>query len=233
MSISDFIVISDPVGYHRRMSESMTEQTLSRAERNRLQLRADIIQAAFTEFSERGYHQTAIADIAKRLGIGHGTFYRHFENKRDILEHVINEVTSKIIAAMSAENAPTAAGSLADYREQTARIARRLTEILTENPATARMVLFEATSIDPDMNRRVLDLMDWAGKLTAAYMENGVRLGFFREDLDTEATGHAVVGMIVMSVLRFLRTPEDRDEQKRLGEAIQRLLVDGVARREK
>ena len=206
---------------------------LSRAERNRLQLRADIIQAAFAEFSARGYHQTAISDIAKRLGIGHGTFYRHFENKRDILEHVINEVTANIISALVAENAPTATASLEGYREQTARIARRLTEILTENPAMARMVLFEATSIDPEMNRRVLDLMDWAGKLTAAYMENGVRLGFFREDLDAEATGHAVVGMIVMSVLRFLRSPEDRDEQKRLGEAIQRLLVDGVARRDK
>ncbi|HEX6591147.1 MAG TPA: helix-turn-helix domain-containing protein [Moraxellaceae bacterium] len=206
---------------------------LSRAERNRLQLRADIIQAAFAEFSARGYHQTAISDIAKRLGIGHGTFYRHFENKRDILEHVINEVTANIISALVAENAPTATASLEGYREQTARIARRLTEILTENPAMARMVLFEATSIDPEMNRRVLDLMDWAGKLTAAYMENGVRLGFFREDLDAKATGHAVVGMIVMSVLRFLRSPEDRDEQKRLGEAIQRLLVDGVARRDK
>ena len=82
--------------------------SLSRAERNRLQLRADIIQAAFIEFSERGYHQTAIADIAKRLGIGHGTFYRHFANKRDILEHVIDDVTQKITAALVAENAPTA-----------------------------------------------------------------------------------------------------------------------------
>ncbi|MDF2467394.1 MAG: hypothetical protein K0Q43_5629, partial [Ramlibacter sp.] len=30
------------------------DQTLSRAERNRQQLRADIIQAAFEEFSARG-----------------------------------------------------------------------------------------------------------------------------------------------------------------------------------
>ena len=65
----------------------MTEdKPLSRAERNRLQLRADILQAAFIEFSDRGYHQTAIADIAQRLGIGHGTFYRYFDNKRDIFE---------------------------------------------------------------------------------------------------------------------------------------------------
>ena len=39
--------------------------------------------------------RTAIADIAKRLGIGHGTFYRHFKNKRDILDHVIDEVYEK------------------------------------------------------------------------------------------------------------------------------------------
>lgn len=207
------------------------DQTLSRAERNRQQLRADIIQAAFEEFSARGYHQTAISDIAKRLGIGHGTFYRHFQNKRDILEHVINDVSARIMSALTAENAPTATASLEDYREQTARIAKRLTAILGENPAMARLVLFEATSIDPQMTERLLDLLDWGGKLTAAYMENGVRLGFFRKDLDTEATGHAVVGMILASTLRFLRAPEDKEEQKRLGEAIQRLLVDGVARR--
>jgi AcrR family transcriptional regulator len=207
------------------------DQTLSRAERNRQQLRADIIQAAFEEFSARGYHQTAISDIAKRLGIGHGTFYRYFENKRDILEHVINDVSARIMAALTAENAPTATASLEDYREQTARIAKRLTEILGQNPAMARMMLFEATSIDPQMTERLLALLDWAGQFTAAYMENGVRLGFFREDLDTEATGHAVVGMILASVLRYLRAPDNRDEQKRLGEAIQRLLVDGIARR--
>ena len=68
----------------------MNEQVnLSRAERQKIQLQADILEAAFLEFSERGYHQTAISDIAKRLGIGHGTFYRHFENKRDISQHVI------------------------------------------------------------------------------------------------------------------------------------------------
>lgn len=209
----------------------MTEDlTLSRAERNRLQLRADIIQAAFEEFAARGYHQTAIADIAKRLGIGHGTFYRYFENKRDILEHVINDVTAKIMSALTAENAPSAVASLEQYREQTARIAKRLTAIFAENPAMVRLVLFEATSIDKEMTERLLNLMDWGGKLTAAYMENGRRLGFFRQDLDVEATGHAVVGMMLISALRFLSAPEDREGQKRLGEAIQRLLIEGIAR---
>lgn len=228
MSRFDLAIIAIAVGYPRDMNKSLPP---SRAERNRQQLRLDIIQAAFEEFSARGYHQTAISDIAKRLGVGHGTFYRHFQNKRDILEHVINDVSAKIMGALSAENAPTAADSLEGYREQLARIAQGLTMIIAEQPAIARLVLFEATSIDPEMTTRLLTLLDWGGKMTAAYMENGVRLGFFRQDLDTESTGHAIVGMILMSVVRFLNAPNDLDAQKKFGEAVQRLLVDGVALR--
>ncbi|QUN38682.1 hypothetical protein KEH56_10740 [Burkholderia cenocepacia] len=59
-------------------------------------------------------------------------------------------------------------------------------------------------------------------------MENGVRLGFFRQDLDVESTGHIVVGLIVTSAVRFLNAPNDHEGQKRFGDAIQRLLVDGI-----
>lgn len=204
--------------------------SLSRAERNRLQLRADIIQAAFVEFSERGYHQTAIADIAKRLGIGHGTFYRHFANKRDILEHVINDVAAKITGALVAENAPSAAATLDEYRDQCRRIGLGLAQIFAENPAMARLVLLEATSIDAEMTQRLMNLLDWGGQMVAAYMAHGVKLGFFRQDLDVEATGHAVVGMILISALRFLNNPANLNEQKRFADAIQRLLIDGVAK---
>ena len=209
----------------------MTEQpTLSRAERNRLQLRAEIIQSAFEEFSAKGYHQTAISDIAKKLGIGHGTFYRHFQNKRDILEHVIDDVSLKVMTALTAENAPAATTSLDSYREQTARIAKRLADIFIENPGIARLMLFEATSIDPAMTQRLLRLLDWGGKLTASYMEHGVKSGFFRADLDTESTGHAVIGMIMISAIRFLDAPSDQAEQLKFAKAIQRLLIDGIAR---
>lgn len=203
--------------------------TLTRAERNRQQLRTDIIQAAFAEFAERGYHQTAIADIAQRLGIGHGTFYRYFQNKRDILDHVIDDVTSRILAILADENAPEAVSNLDDYRAQCRRIAERLATILSTNPQMLRLVLFEATSIDRQMTDRLLDLLDLGGKLVSGYMANGQRLGFFRPDLDVDATGQAVVGMILAGALRYLRHPDDSDGQQRLMEAIQRLLVDGIA----
>ncbi len=204
------------------------KKSLSRAERQKIQLRTDIIDTASAEFSERGYHQTSISDIAKRLGIGHGTFYRHFKNKRDILDHVIDDVSSKIAGTLLNENAPGAVNSLDDYREQCERISKQLANIVMDNPNAARLILLEATSIDPEMTQRIMGFFDWAAKLVSAYMEHGVKLGFFREDLDAEATGHVIVGLIMASALSFLRSPDDKAMQKRMADAVLRMLVDGI-----
>src|SRR5581483_1391867 len=76
---------SDGIRCHVRNGMSFTDVrqyscpvTMSLAERRKAELRREIIDAAFTCFAENGYHATGIADIAARLGIGHGTFYRYF-----------------------------------------------------------------------------------------------------------------------------------------------------------
>jgi AcrR family transcriptional regulator len=202
---------------------------LSRAERNRMQLRADILQAAFIEFSERGYHQTAIADIAQRLGIGHGTFYRYFENKRDILQHVINDTALKLTELLVAENAPEAVDTLEDYAEQCRRIAERFSAFAHANPKVLRLVLMEATSIDADMTQSVLRLVNTSGHITAAYLANGVQHGYLRADLDTLSTGHAIVGIIMAGMFRLLTEPDNADVLKPYSEACVRLLIEGMA----
>lgn len=206
-----------------------TQAPPSRAERHRQQLRAEIVEAAFVEFSERGYHQTAISDIAQRLGIGHGTFYRHFANKRDILEHVIDDTVSKLQAVLSAENAPSVVTSLAEYREQCERISARFQEFAISNPRAIRLLLLEATSIDPQMTQRVLSLIDMGGAFTATYLKNGVERGFFRADLDIEQTGHAITGLIMSGILRYLSAPDNLDALARYGDAVIDLLVAGMA----
>lgn len=207
----------------------MNEQVnLSRSERQRIQLQADILDAAFMEFSERGYHQTAIADIAKRLGIGHGTFYRHFENKRNILQHVISDTMQKIMALLSGENAPQAFNNISEYREQCSRISERLRQFAQTNPLTLKLLLLEATSIDPEMTKFVQNLMQMAGLFTANYLRHGVELGLFRADLDCENTGHNIIGMITNGALRFLANPEDIEGLKKYGVSIIDLIIGGM-----
>ncbi|WP_026470126.1 TetR/AcrR family transcriptional regulator [Alkanindiges illinoisensis] len=203
--------------------------TISRAERQRIQLQAEIIEAAFIEFSERGYHQTAISDIAQRLGIGHGTFYRYFQNKRDILDKVIADTSVKIMDLLANENAPGAVASVEEYRIQAERIAGKFLEFARENPRIMRLILLEATSIDQQMTAQVNNLLHMGGLFTASYLKDGVTRGFLRADLDIEMTGHAIVGFIVAGALRFLAAPDNTEAMKSYSQAAIQMMMFGIA----
>jgi AcrR family transcriptional regulator len=201
---------------------------LSRAESNKQRLRADIIEAAFEAFSEQGYHQTGIADIARRLGVGHGTFYRYFQNKRDIFEHVVQDVAIKLSVLLVEENAPAVANSLADYRAQCQRIAQRFMDFGSANPRVLRLMMLEATSIDAAMTDQIFKLFGVTGKVTAAYLQNGIAQGFFRPGLDVKATAQVVVGMIMGGVMRHLAAPDDKAGLKRYVDAAIDMLIMGM-----
>lgn len=202
---------------------------LSRVERRKAALRRDIIDAAFDCFAEAGYHATGIADIAARLGIGHGTFYRYFANKRDIVEHVITDLIERLVATLTAENAPDAPHTLEEYRAQTVRIGIALADVFGEDPRIPRMLLLEAAGIDKEMSQRILGFFALATSLTAAYVGHGVREGYLPADLDVDNTARAINGMILASVLAALHDPEV--DQQKLRIAIQRVMYDGISGR--
>jgi AcrR family transcriptional regulator len=45
-----------------------------------------IIDAGFRVFSEKGYHETTMADIAKKLGVSKGALYLYFRSKEELWE---------------------------------------------------------------------------------------------------------------------------------------------------
>ncbi|MFI9511340.1 TetR/AcrR family transcriptional regulator [Nocardia sp. NPDC052566] len=198
-------------------------------QRRKAELKQEIIDTAFVCFAEKGYHATGIADIAGQLGIGHGTFYRYFSNKRDIIDHVIDDLAARIIDALGTENAPDAATSLEEYRAQTDRIGTALTKILLQDRRVAQLLLFHATGIDDELTARLYGLLDTADALTAGYLEHGVEQGYLRADLDTVNTARAVTGMLLAGIVHGLRDPDDAAIAG-LTQAIRRLLIDGVRR---
>ena len=200
------------------------------AQRRKTQLREEIVEAAFGVFVERGYHQAGIAEIAERLGIGHGTFYRHFENKRAILDHVVDGVMARALQALSAENAPGAADNLQQYRDQVQRIADALHALVNDDPRIVRLLLVQAGGIDADVEAKVYRMLDSAAQVTAAYLENGRDRGFLRPDVDCQATAEALVGLIIGGSLLALRKPDDRDAQERYKQAAITLMFEGIAK---
>ena len=221
-----------PLWNHNSQTESIillrVTVPTSYAERRKLQLRDEIIDAAFDVFAERGYHEAGVADIAARVGIGHSTFYRHFDGKRDILDQVISGLIDRLHSALVAENAPDAATSLAEYRNQVHRIAEVLDEICSD-ARVVRMLVIQAAGVDTELEKKVFGLFDMGADLTAGYLENGRALGYLRSDLDCAATANAVVGMIVGSAMLTLNPQPGGVARDRVIQSAVDLMFDGVS----
>lgn len=57
---------------------------------------AEILDTAEEFFYAKGYHETQISDIVKKIGVAQGTFYYYFKSKEEILEALINRRVQQI-----------------------------------------------------------------------------------------------------------------------------------------
>ncbi|MEJ2734170.1 MAG: TetR/AcrR family transcriptional regulator [Anaerolineae bacterium] len=62
------------------MTESPSKRELQREER-----RSQILDAALTVFSSKGFHATNVSDVAAQAGVSQGTIYWYFDSKDDLL----------------------------------------------------------------------------------------------------------------------------------------------------
>ncbi len=52
--------------------------------------RQKIIDAAMDEFARQPFHKAKITSIAENAGISVGSFYQYFEDKKDLVKHILN-----------------------------------------------------------------------------------------------------------------------------------------------
>ncbi len=191
------------------------------------QRREAIVATARRLFAEHGYHATNIAMVAGELGLGHGTFYRYFDNKLDIFGHVVDGVVADLAAAL-ADEAPDAATSLSEYRAQVERIGRRLFDVFTADPHLARLIFVESVGIDEAITAKVRTALDLVAALTASYLQNGIARGFLRRDLDAEVTARVMNAAILEAVQQVLAADERERERDRWIAGVTTLVFEGI-----
>src|SRR5450755_2413815 len=64
-------------------------------------------------FVERGYHATRPQDVAREAGLGHGTFYLHFADKRACFLAFVEDARTELDAYVRSRTKPS--GSLEDF----------------------------------------------------------------------------------------------------------------------
>ncbi|HEY0716350.1 MAG TPA: TetR family transcriptional regulator [Streptosporangiaceae bacterium] len=127
--------------------------------------RGRLEQAAAELFAERGFDQTAVADIAARAGLTERTFFRHFTDKREVLFSGQDIFLGRFVAAVA--GAPATATPL----EAVAAALNAGGNLLQTR---AEMVPERQAIIDahPDLQERELIKMAQLGTAVAAALRD-------------------------------------------------------------
>ena len=83
----------------------------------------DILSVCESLMAERGVRQVSVDMIAARTGIGKGTFYKHFDSKRDMLIAIAARYFAMLIELLGRSNDP--ARAVSDWIEAQLYASRR------------------------------------------------------------------------------------------------------------
>ncbi|HEY4320164.1 MAG TPA: TetR/AcrR family transcriptional regulator [Gemmatimonadales bacterium] len=140
----------------------------------------ELVEAALTVFSERGFRQTTLEEVAQRAGVSKGTVYLYFASKDALFEAVVEK---KVIAllesaeAMARAHAGTATEVLVD-------VVKSMWESMsqTDMVCMARLVQGELRHF-PEVRRFYFDhVVVRHRRLLSDIAERGVASGEFRAE---------------------------------------------------
>ena len=79
----------------------MNNAKLSRKEREKLRHKEEILEAALSLFSEKGFHNVSMQEIAEQSEFGVGTLYNFFESKEALFEELMTSTRDHVTREFS------------------------------------------------------------------------------------------------------------------------------------
>lgn len=167
---------------------------------------SDIMIAARAVFTEKGYNDALISDIAEKAGVVEGSIYRFFANKRELLLKVVENWYEEMLVQDDAQFA----GIRGTWNQIRFIIHHHLASIHRE-PALSRLVFHE---FRPDPSYRTTRLF----QLNQAYthrvidvVRKAVKAKEFRSDVSATLVRDMIFGCIEHRTWAFLRNEGDFD----------------------
>lgn len=186
----------------------------------------EIVAAAKSVFATNGYQRTKIDDIADQLGVGKGTLYRYFYDKKTLFLAVYEQGTTRLMRTMQAKIEP-----IADPQEKIATAVRTYFEFFDKDRELIE-ILMQVRSEFKDEYRRIYlatynDYIVWVQK----NLRKGIELGIFRQ-MDVEKTANAMSSML-QGLLQSFYMRRLKENLTTMAEAVTALLLEGLLRRDK
>ena len=182
-------------------------QARGRATRERL------LRAAEDLFARQGYAGTSIGDVAERAGVGVGTVYHHFADKRALLLDLIDAWGDRLESDSGGDGGMRSL--LADdVRSALRDWLRSAYQRLSEKPSLY-LVALALSREDPEVGERYRRIERLAIERLRALIVSGQETGRLKPDLDAHAAAFLVHHLIEVAATQMLvhEVPEPDPER--------------------
>ncbi len=185
----------------------MEDRKLTRREREKLRQRREMLGAALDLFSQKGYHNVSMAEIAEKAEFAIGTLYKFFQNKEDLYKALVLEQCDKY------EDAITRAIEKPDDEvEKLRNYVRTRGERFRSNLPFVRLFLAERrgasfnikAGLDEELRTRYYNFL----QRIAAIFERGIKNRRFKKVANPFSLAVALDSTIDASLLLWLDAPE-------------------------
>ena len=208
-------------------------EKLSRREREKLNRRNEILQAAWKIFASKDYDAATIDDVAAAAELSKGTVYLYFKNKADLFHSTIEMGMEKINAIIqgiiSSSDDPVYGireiiKCLLDYSEENMDFFKILSSGRSHFEVHAEMennIYFK---------ERIMEAASRNTIMIAEYIQRGIEMGVFKQ-VNSEDAAFVLLSVIRGFTFRRIIDP-DATSLPEKAEIITDLLLDGFRKRD-
>ena len=178
----------------------------AKAQRTRLK----ILEAARAVFAERGFAKATAEEISTKAGVGYGTFYLYFTDKRQALHTILAEVDDKLyqLGQAEQEKSKVGLGALAPIKVTIGAFFdsfKAYSDVLK--------ICHELSATDPDFKNQHDKVRARLVNRIKEHLLKGLEVGNTR-NIDPEITSIAIAGLVETIAVEwfFNNHPWDREK---------------------
>ena len=151
-----------------------------------------IIEAAMNLIAVRGLKGLSMAALANSIGLVPSATYRHFKDKKEILDRVLDFIREKLLT-----NVRITCEETSEPMERLRRILKRHIETLKKNRAIPRIIFTEDVfNGSPKRKTKVYGIINGYLRALNEIIRDGQEKGQIRPDMDSETIALMFLGMI-------------------------------------
>ena len=184
--------------------------------------REAVLLAAAQEFNARGYHNTRLEEIAKRLNVTKPTIYYYVTNKDEILTEVFRTGCGALAEAADEVDQSDLTGL-----DKLSAFMSSYAELMTTD-FVKNVALLEDTCLGPEMRAEVREIKSAIDGRFRAFVEEAVREGTIGA-CDPKLAAFTIAGAL-NGIARWYQPDGPRSAQE-IAEITVNMLVDGLRAR--